>query len=189
MKNLVGMMVVVLLATSISVSAQDLSRGRNELALGGVVRLDEPDPIDYQIFVDLKYGRFIREGFQLGVNATVYAHAQSWTVSLGPLAEYNFILGNRWPRLARWVPFVGASVALATAEIDQDWGFDVERDRGLTKSESSRGVVVTGESGLKYFLSDSVALATSFNFSWSSDDVFSGENDVKNLLLGIRAYF
>lgn len=187
MRNVIRLMVAVVLVGAVKVSAQDLSRGRNELGLAGIIRLDEPAPLDYMVFMDAKYGRFVRDKLQVGAIATVFATDVSWTLTVGPLVEYNFDLGNRWPRLTPWVPFVGASVALATAEIDEDWAVDVERAE--TRAESSSGVAITGETGIKRFLSDSVALTASFNFSWSSDDVFNGESDAQNILLGIRAYF
>ncbi len=187
MRKMIGLMVAVVLVGAVKVSAQDLSRGRNELGFAGLVKLDEPDPIDYLVFMDMKYGRFVRDGLQVGAIATLFATDVSWTLTLGPMVEYNFVLGNHWPTLKRWVPFVGLSAALATAELDEDWSVDVERAE--TRKGSNSGLAVTGETGIKYFLSDSVALTASFNFSWSSDDVFSGESNARNILLGLRAYF
>lgn len=186
-------MLVGLAATA--VCAQDLSTGRNELGLSGNVKLDEPDPIDYQVNLNVRYGRFVlADGFQIGAGVGLDANDLHWTLTVGPFVEYNLMLGEWAPRLKRLVPFVGASVALATAEIDNptrldDIDFDVERGEGLTKTESSTGVALTGEVGLKFFMSDNVAIAASFDYSWSSDDVFGGDNDAKNIKLGIRAYF
>ncbi len=192
MKKLMVCALVGLVAAS--VSAQDLSQGRNEIGLSGNIKLDEPDPIDYQVDLDVKYGYFVRDRIQVGANVGVSANDLSWTLSLGPYAEYNFDLGERWPNLSKVVPFVGAGIALATAEIDKptrisDIDLDVDRGEGLTKTESSTGVALNGEAGLKYFISDSVALTGSFDFSWSSDDVFGGSSSAKNILLGLRAYF
>lgn len=186
MKKLIWLVLACVVAGSAVATAQDLSRGRNELALSGSIRLDEPDPIKYQVFLDLKYGRYIRDQLQIGGYLNVFANDVNWTISIGPQVEYTFLLGNRWPRLSRWAPYVGLGAALATAEIDDDWSVDVTRDGG---SESRSGVTVNGEAGVKYFLSDSVAISSSFNFAWSSDDVFSGRSDMKHILLGIRSFF
>lgn len=192
MKTTILLTIIGLVATC--VCAQDLSRGVNELGLTGNIRLDEPEPIDYQVYLDVKYGRFVRDRVQVGAHVGLSANDLSWTLTVGPFAEYNVYLGNRWPRMQRVVPFAGASVALAMAELEnptrwEDFDFEVRRGAGISKTESSSGVALIGETGLKYFVSDAVALTAGFNFSWSSDDVFGGENDAKNIQLGVRAYF
>ncbi len=183
--KMVGMALSVMLLGAMA-QAQDLSKGRNELGLTGNIRLDEPDPIDYQIDVAVKYGRFVRDRLQVGANIGVAANDLSWTLSLGPYAEYNFDIGRRWPAMQKVVPFVGLGIALATAELKD---LDIDRGEGLTKTEDSTGVALNGEVGVKYFISDSVALTASFDYAWASDDVFGGSSDAKNILLGIRAYF
>jgi len=192
MKKMVIIAIVGLIATH--VCAQDLSKGVNELGLSGNIKLDEPEPIDYQIDLDVKYGRFVRDRLQIGAHVGMAANDLSWTLTVGPFAEYNFNLGNRWPRLQKFVPFVGASIALATAELESPTSWDdadleVRRGESITKTESSSGIALIGETGLKYFVSDAVALTAGFSFSWSSDDVFGGESDAKNIKLGVRAYF
>lgn len=93
--------------------------------------------------------------------------------AFGPFAEYNFT------NESQWMPYVGIS------------GLWFGTDPGEGDSQDS--LVARGSAGVKYFVTDVVAIFGSANFDWSPDDLFLDEdletNDTQFLFeLGVRFY-
>ena len=194
-------------ALAIACSAQDapdLSEGRQELTLQGSLNLEAAD--DFLLVADIGYGRFFWDNIELGVRGGINASDSALGFDLGPFAECNF--AGESP----WVPFLGAAVSWAGASFDADSdgvsggvsangvgvgaeagedGADVDVDTDSDEDVNALQFGITA--GLKYFLSQDVAISASYQFEFATDDVHGSLNDAKDnassLLLGIRAYF
>ena len=136
-----------------------LDQGTQELGLSGVLDWHKIDKIDFDL--DLTYGYFIRDGWELGgrVVGSDVGGVERFEVS--GFTEYNF---NRETNM---VPFVGASVGIADISFPSG-GPDVE----TTLGPDGDATVFTVQGGIKWFLRPYMAISTAISFSVSSDDVF-----------------
>ena len=84
--------------------------------------------------------------------------------------EYHFDLGNAF------VPYVGAELGWRRSK----WASDVES-----------GEIYGGRAGLKYFISNNIAIDLAFSYKASSNDVFISDyemrNDYPSFSFGLRA--
>jgi opacity protein-like surface antigen len=84
--------------------------------------------------------------------------------------EYHFDLGNAF------VPYVGAELGWRRSK----WASDVES-----------GVIYGGRAGLKYFISDNIAIDFAFSYKASGNDVFISDYEMENAYpsfsFGLRA--
>ncbi|MEX0617993.1 MAG: hypothetical protein WDZ76_10385 [Pseudohongiellaceae bacterium] len=176
-----------LLVASGTVAAQQtgsinpmIMQGNQELALSGSIDVPDFDEIDFDI--DASYGYFFRDGWEVGARAIGADIGGVERFDFSVFTEYNF---NRNSHI---VPFVGASVGLATVNFDGD--FDVDSTLGFDDDEAT---VFGFTGGIKWFIRDYMAVSTSIGFSVSTDDIYAADDElVDNLTtfrIGLRYYF
>ena len=143
----------------------NLSVGVQEFGLSGNV--DYADDIAYNL--NLSYGYFFKENWQIGFTASVQGEESDANFGLGLFTEYNFV-GE-----SKWVPFVGMSAKWARLGSD-----------ALDADSIALGV----DLGVKYFIRENLALSFSIGADYAFDDVFPGGDDFqKTIKIGTRFYF
>lgn len=154
-------------------SLPNLSAGTQEFGLGGNVQFGG----DVIYNLDLSYGYFFKDNWEVGFDANLQGSDFSTTFGVGLFTEYNFDLDSKW------VPFVGASIGLASINTDGDAAI----------SDDVSGLSLGGVFGVKYFIRENIAISASVDFQWSPDDVFGGLEEAKsaasNINIGTRFYF
>lgn len=147
-------------------SLPDLSVGTNEFGISGA--LNWADDVIYN--VDLSYGYFFRQNWEIGFGLGVSGVESDVSVGLGLFTEYNFVCDSKW------VPFIGFSVDWV--KLNSDTAFDGD----------SIGLGL--DLGVKYFINKNVAISFSVGADYAFDDVFPGGDDfAKTVNIGTRFYF
>lgn len=146
-------------------SLPDLSVGVNEFGVSGA--LNWADDVIYNM--DLTYGYFFRENWEIGFKASVSGVESDASYGLGLFTEYNFACESKW------VPFVGFSAG---------WQ---KLNGNLFDSDA---IALGLDLGIKYFINKNVAISLSVGADYAFEDVFPGGDDfAKTLNLGTRFYF
>lgn len=154
-----------------------LHQGTHEFTLQGFADFEERN--DFWYFADVGYGYFVRDGLQLGLTFSVQGSDNNDRLTIGPFAEYNFLMGSQF------VPYVGFGAQWVNADI-KIGGAD-----GLVNT-STDALLLDAEAGIKTFLRDNIALSTGLAYEWATDDVFGAEDDVSDgnglFKFGMRFY-
>ena len=146
-------------------SLPDLSQGVQEFGLSGNVNF--ADDIAYN--VDLTYGYFFKDNWQVGFGLGVQGEDSDFNLGLGLFTEYNFV------NQSKWVPFIGVSAEWVSLDSD---AFDA----------NSIGLGV--DLGVKYFIRENLAISFSISAEYAFDDVFPGGDDFAQVInIGTRFYF
>lgn len=157
-----------------------LSEGTRELSLSGNLEFPEFEEIDFDI--NASYGYFISDGWEVGGQVVGADIAGIERFDVGIFTEYNFNRGSNM------VPFVGASVGIATASFDSD--FDLDTTLGVDDEEAT---VFSFSGGIKWFVRDYMAVSTSIGFNVSTDDIYAADDELADNLtrfkIGLRYYF
>ena len=142
--------ILVLLAASIGGYAQMLSKGTMELDITG--GFDPKGAAGSQVMAGLGYGYYVIDNLE--VDAAFFFINDDYETGYHPAigSQYNFNLGYKL------VPFVG---------INLGWGI-----WDYKEVENKNGFVYGGEVGLKYFLTDSLALSASIDYDLSTGDIW-----------------
>ena len=137
------------------------------------------------------YGYFIMDYLEVGGLFNV-AHSE-WqsAFAFGPRAEFNFDLD------LPVVPFVGSALLFQHAKIDVDT-VALNAESGLpeavTASDSHDALSLTVYGGVKFFVTDALAISANLALSAATGDVYptkdgdAGKTDVR-YELGLRYYF
>ena len=141
--GVLGLMLVAGVARS-----EMIYEGTYELGLSGLVDFDTAD--DALVRVDLTWGEFVRDYWEIGVVGGVNLSKSITQFRGGVFTEYNFEIDSTV------LPFVGVSLNLLAADVD------LEDVGGPDGEETALGF--GAEVGLKGFLSDYVALTGSIDF-------------------------
>lgn len=167
--------------TSVMAEAR-LEQGTQELGVQGNLDLDAQD--DFELNLDLTYGRFIRDDWQVGAKSGIGATGSVLNFDLGLFTEYNF------NNTSNWVPYVGASAGLASANFDFDNNI---KDTADVDFEDVTALNIGLSGGIKYFVNDNVAIAGEINYNIATDDInFDGDelsDSATNIMIGTRFYF
>ncbi len=167
-------------AAMMTVAEARLEQGTREIGVQGNLELDAKD--DYQLNLDLTYGKFIRDNLEVGFVADIAASDNTKSLDLGIFTEYNF---NNDSSL---VPFVGLAGSFASIDVEEDSLDEID-----VKLEDKEAFSVKFALGVKYFINDNVALAFEVNHSIATEDIrFDGEefkDSASNILIGTRFYF
>ena len=129
-----------------------------------------------ELHLQLSYGRLVADGLEVSLVAGLNDSDVFMSTELGLRAEYNLSLDSAL------VPFVGASAVWADVEADES-GVDTD------------AAVFSAGAGLKYFMSDDVALAMNMSYLVATDDIIIDaedeelEDDDIRFLFSIRYYF
>ncbi|MGE9268054.1 MAG: hypothetical protein ACQKBY_08150 [Verrucomicrobiales bacterium] len=147
-------------------SLPDLSEGTQEFGVAGSVNW--ADDVIYN--VDLTYGYFFRDNWQIGFATKVSGVESDVAFGLGLFTEYNWVCDSKW------VPFLGFSAEWK--HLDSDTVFDGD----------SIGLGL--DLGVKYFIRQNVAVSFSIGADYAFDDVLPGGDDfAKTINIGTRFYF
>lgn len=143
-----------------------LAKGTQEFGLSGNVNF--ADDIAYNL--NLTYGWFIRDCWEVGFIANVQGVESDVNFGLGIFTEYNFARNN-----SKWVPFVGFD--MSWAKLDSD-AFDAD------------SIALGLNVGIKYFIRENISLSFSVGADYAFDDVFPGGDDFQEQInIGTRFYF
>ena len=156
-------------------AAMNILRGNQELGISGQVDVDSFDGTFIEC--DLSYGYFWLDFLELGARVGISDSDSLSQWRIGGFTEYHFF--NETPL----VPFVGASADLAGADID----FSGNRNSDET------AVVIGLDAGVKYFLTDGIALSGQVVFDAATGDIFATEDGPEHtnwdIQLGLRFFF
>jgi hypothetical protein len=141
----IGLGLAGLIAMAVPGSAQQTT-GDTELQLQGSLSLATSSTKDDTGTVDLRYGRFLTDFQQIGLEAVVVVMGSHKLVGYGgPFYRYNFSTG-------KVVPYVGGSAAAA-----------------FGNSTFGKGARFEAEGGVRYFLDRRTAFTVSATTGYSSD--------------------
>lgn len=147
-------------------SRPNLSIGVQEFSLSASINLTDTP----QSNLDLAYGYFFRDNWQIGVTGNISGGSDDIGIGLGVFTQYNFV------NETKWVPFIGGSAEWA--RLNSNVISDV--------STVSFGVEV----GVKYFIKETFALSMAFSSNFGFDDVFSGGDSFQEKIrIGTVFYF
>lgn len=155
MKRIIAI-AVFSLAIGISSYAQMLSQGTMELDISG--NFDAKGPAGNQVWTALGFGYYVIDNLELAAaGAFIY---DDYETGYHPAidAQYNFNLGYKL------VPFIG---------INAGWG--IWRYKEVDNAD---GFVYGGEAGLKYFITENLALSAAVDYDLSTGDIWT-EKDGK----------
>lgn len=156
--------------TAPSVFAQPLEQDTMEVILDGWVDFNTPGgKTGYDIGLGLGY--FLFDNFEVGPAFSMAGDGSDNGWGLGGFGEYNFNFDMPL------VPYVGAKV------------FYINGDYYYGES----AVEFMGALGLKFFLSENVALGCAFQYYYSTEDVYNNDGEWQNtdygLAMNVRAFF
>jgi len=144
-----------------------LSAGTQEFGVAGNVNF--ADDIAYNL--NLSYGWFVRDGWEIGFGLGVQGVESDVAFSFGLFTEYNFQLSQD----SKWVPFIGFSASWAKLDSDV---FDAD------------SIALGLDLGVKYFIRENIAISFSLGAEYAFDDVFPGQDDFQEQInIGTRFYF
>ena len=155
-----------------------VTEGSQEIGVSGMLAF--ASEVGTQSALDLRYGYFVIDSLSLGGAAGFSDNDYSTNFRLGLVSEWNFTLSDDYAPLVGtdFVPFIGLGLGCQYADTDADDIF---------------AGVLSGELGVKFFLSDDFAVTASCVGQLATDDIFM--NDEKSstadvsLRLGMRFYF
>jgi opacity protein-like surface antigen len=177
MKKFLAIIAVITAAGVTATVAQSgniaLKEGTRELQLSG--HYDPDDVDDYSIDINVGYGQFIVDNLELGVLLGYSGSDNVDIYGIRGFAEYNLDNGSKW------VPYGRVSAGWLGAEIDTPTG----------KTDNDT-VAIAGAVGIKYFLTETVAIAGEAEYTRASDDIFPKDNgkvDDDNLVFNLALRF
>lgn len=155
-----------------------ITQGSNEIAVSGKLDFDTEVGTDFDLAA--KYAYFFWDRIALGARTVLGNNDAMNYFGIGLTGEYNFTLPEGYSPLfgTDLVPFLGCAVDYRHAKL-----FD-----------ETEGAVVFGlEGGVKFFLTDSTAIALSLIGELASEDIYADDLEATDkdlsLQLGMRFYF
>jgi hypothetical protein len=150
-----------------------LEEGTSEVSVSGQLNFDTANGTLTD--VNLFYGYFLMDYFELGPVATYINDDAVQTWALGPKAEYNFDVGYTA------VPFVGCSLLIASTEFK-------------AADESDTAGVAGVEGGVKFFISEYAAISVALVGEIATEHIYSAKNGETDntdarIDLGMRLFF
>lgn len=136
-----------------------LKQGMKEVALSGNF---DPDAFDeYNFSLKPAFGVFVIDNVEVGVRGLWEGSKHVDIMGIQGFAEYNLDLESPL------VPFVRVAAGWLGGELDVDGGEDQSND-----TASAAGAV-----GVKYFITDMVALGLDVEYTKATDDIFVSDDD------------
>ncbi|MDY0145805.1 MAG: hypothetical protein RBS84_07435 [Kiritimatiellia bacterium] len=170
---------VVAVAVPAAMGSALITQGANELAISGMVDFQSGEGTE--TILDVRYAYFVMDRVALGAKASMQYNDNYRHFGIGGTAEYNFKLPQNFKPLfgTDLVPFLGVALDYRYADIK------------YVGDESA--VVLGGEGGAKFFLTDTTAVTLSLLGEIATEDVYVDDNKATNrdlrLMLGMRFYF
>lgn len=148
-----------------------VTKGSSQVSLSGILDFDTED--GSQSKLEVSYGYFFWDRISLGMRVMGSDDGNVQTGSIGVNGEYNFRLPAKWGPLfgTDLVPFLGAGVDYRHAEVFDD---------------HQNSAVFTGEGGVKFFLTDSLAFVLSLVGELATDDIYADNDDSTNQNLYLK---
>lgn len=155
-----------------------ITKGSTMLALQG--GLDFATAGGTELKLDARYAYFVADRIALGGKTTLFNNDAANYFGIGVIGEYCFRLPEGYQPLfgTDLVPYLGVSLEYRHAKL-----FD----------QKESAIVLGGEGGLKFFLTDSAAITLALVGEVASEDIYADDLDATNLdlsiQLGMRFYF
>jgi hypothetical protein len=142
----------LILLPALSCAGDDslLPRGSKEIGLSGTVFVTHDSPEDLFGVVTVRGGYYVAGRHQVGIGGTVFAYSRVQDAYLTGFYRYVLTGGER-----RIAPFVGAS---AGANVSQ-----------FNYVGSQHSLILCGELGVRYRMSDKFAFDVSYNLMYRKD--------------------
>jgi outer membrane protein W len=166
------------LAVPAAMGSALVTKGSNELAVDG--KLDFATEAGADFVLKAKYAYFFWDRVAMGARMTMHNNEAMNHFGIGATIEYNFVLARTYKPLfgTDLVPYLGAGVDYRHAKL-----FDVKES----------AVVFIGETGLKFFLTDSTAVTLSLVGELATEDIYADDLEATDkdlsLQIGMRFYF
>lgn len=174
MKKIILIISSMVLAATVA-SAATLSQGTKELQFRG--NFDLESRVGQVIDFSLGYGVFVADQLEVGVRANIQDDDLTTNWGLGLFSEYNFEMDSPW------VPYVGLAMDYQDNDID---------GAGET-STTDNALVIGGSLGVKYFLTENLAIDGSYVFDWATESIYFEDTTLTDtqsrFLFGLRFYF
>lgn len=145
------------LALGTTAMATTLKENTQEFRVEGEFNPETANGTDFQ--VGLTYGLFVADNIEIGGHITYHDNNSSSLFSAGPFAELNFDIGGEM------VPFLGLSVDYA---------------HGDAGAENHDALAFTGYGGVKYFLSENVAIQARLALDLATDKIYAKSNKAES---------
>lgn len=159
---------------------QFLKNGTQEFNVQGLVDFNADDK--YSVDLNAKYGYFVKDGWEIGANVTTDLSRSYKSGGIGVFTEYNFVNSTAL------VPYIGIGTELITADYSGN-----RDDRFDSESFNATAVNFKTNAGVKYFISNNVAITTEVNYNIATDHLKVYGGDAKKsftkFLIGTSFYF
>ena len=142
---------VAITALSGSVFAANINQDTKEMGVSGMVDFD--GTFGTEIDLSLKGGYFWIDYLEFGGEIGIVDNDAVKAWNAGVFSEYSFML--EWPG----IPYIGAALSFGAAEVE-----------AIKQDETA--AIGSFNTGIKYFVTDNVALDTDLVFSIASAEVF-----------------
>jgi hypothetical protein len=155
-----------------------VSQGSNEVSMDG--KLDFATEAGIDLVAKAKYAYFFWDRIALGVRATMHNNDAMNHIGIGLTAEYNFTLPPSYKPLfgSDLVPYLGGGVDYRHAKL-----FDLKES----------AAVFTGETGIKFFLTDTTAVTLSLVGELATEEIYADDLEATDkdlsMQVGMRFYF
>lgn len=157
MKNRFFFSLVAVLAAGFTATAATLKQDTQEFRVDGSF-----DPETYgggEFKIGLTYGYVLQDNIEVGGRMYYADNDDTSTFSLGGFGEYSFELESDA------MPYVGLELSFIT---------------GDTGIEDNSAVAITAYVGVRYFLSQDVAIGAQIRGSAASDDVYASDGGAES---------
>lgn len=178
MTNWLVLFLAIGMAVPAAMGSALVTKGSNEIAVDG--KLDFATEAGVDFVLKAKYAYFFWDRVALGTRMTMHNNEAMNHFGIGGTAEYNFVLPVTYKPMfgTDLVPFLGIGLDYRHAKL-----FDVKES----------AVVLIGEGGLKFFLTDSTAVTVSLVGELASEDIYADDLEATDkdlsLQIGMRFYF
>lgn len=171
---------VIFSGASLANSSAYMAQGTQELNIQGMVDFDAED--SYSVDLNGKYGYFIDDGWELGTSISTDLSRHFKSAGVGLFTEYNFTNSSSF------VPYVGIATELVQADYSTN-------DDELFSSESFDSTAMNFKTsfGVKYFISQYVAISAEANYNIATDHLKVSGGEAKDsftkFIIGTSFYF
>ena len=172
MKKCITTIVTLVLTTGFA-SAVSLPEGTKAIQFSGSLDLDSADGtvIDF----NLGYGVFVVDQVEVGVRGNIYDSDSATRWGLGAFSEYNWIMETAW------VPYAGLALDYQDSDVN------------IGAGTTDNALQVGGRVGVKYFLTEGLAIDSAYVFNWATEDIYLEDQSVSDteslFAFGLRYYF
>lgn len=171
---ILAVMVISLMLAGVATAkvVPNLDQGTSQIGIAGSYNTDTAQ--GKQLTFGGEYLYSVWDNIQLGGVLSFANNDLSDTYTIGALGVYNFQTDSSW------VPFLSLGVGFKSVEYDYI-------------IDGSDAWIGTGGAGVKYFMTEDIALALSVNYSIAEKDLYPDSNGTLNdtniqTLLGLQFY-